>query len=210
MTAPGILAQLCADLYDETKITSWANHWELDDVHVGHAVIGDTDVLVLRGSVDATDWIRDCEAVPQWHKDLGFLHSGFAAGMDDVLEETRDALKGKELVITGHSLGGARARILAGLRVINSPGVAQVTVFGSPKPGFINLSRVIQKSGMIHTSWRNRNDVVPLVPGILPWWSHPEPWGCVNVAPAVNAFDPLRDHSIKLYCAGFHASTSSA
>lgn len=202
MITPLVLAQLCADIYDDSKRPSWSNYWETDNVHVSHTVSGDTDILVLRGSVTAEDWMRDAEAFPQWHTGLGFLHSGFAACMDNVLAETQSALKGKELVVTGHSLGGARAKILAGLRVIAGLPISQVTAFGSPHPGFANLSRVIQKSGMIHTSYRNRNDPVPLVPGLLPFWSHSEPWKKVDVAPAINAFDPLRDHSISLYCAG--------
>lgn len=196
-----LLAQLCADIYGVRETGYWHNYWEHEEVHVGHYRAGESDVLVFRGSAEPLDFIRDAEGWPVFHSQLGFLHAGFARHMDDVLAETREHL-GDRVVITGHSLGGARARILAALRVVHGLPVDQVCTFGSPRPGFVNVSRIIQKSGMVHESYRNRHDPVPLVPGIMPLWEHPEPWIELNEAPAVNAFDPLRDHSSQLYAAG--------
>lgn len=201
MIPASTLAQLCADSYDDTKRGTWADYWEIDDIHVCRAIVGDTDVLVFRGSDDATDWIRDAETWPVWHDKLGFVHAGFVRGMDDVLTETLQ-YTGPRVAITGHSLGGARARIMAALRIINGLPVNQLCVFGSPKPGFANVSRVIQKSGIPHASYRNRNDPVPMVPGILPMWQHPEPWATLDVKPADDSFESLRDHSIGLYLVG--------
>jgi len=197
MVDPHILAQLCADIYDAPDAHPWLNYWTKDDVVVGHIRIGDVDVLVLRGSVTAIDWMRDCEAWPGKHPQLGYVHSGFMSGMDDVFAETR-AVVGTNLVITGHSLGGARARLLAALYVANNLPVQQVTVFGSPRPGFLQVSTLIRRVP-IHTSYRNRNDPVPLVPTIFPEWQHPEPWIQVDSPLADDVLEGAHGHAIHLY-----------
>jgi hypothetical protein len=207
MTATALaLAQQCAQIY--ASAAGWLHYWETDDVVVGHAQVDGTDVLVLRGSVTAEDWLRDAEALPAWHPQLGFCHGGFLRGMDDVFAEVR-AVVGSKVAITGHSLGGARARILAGLFACNGLPLETLCVFGSPKPAFANLARVIEKSGTSHISYRNRNDVVPLAPiTVAPVFDfvHTENWIALNAAPAQTNFEPLRDHSIELYVQGCQRS----
>jgi hypothetical protein len=170
------LAQLCSDIYDESKKAQWLHYWEKDDVVVGHIALEcGTDVIVFRGSEQSIDWVRNLELWPTWYDGLGYLHAGFSQGIEEVVADTASCLGGK-VVVTGHSLGGARARIFAAMRHIRGLAIDQVTVFGSPKPGFGKLSEVIQTSGMVHTSYRHGSDPVPELPGILPFWQHPEPW----------------------------------
>ena len=200
---PLYLAQQCAQLY--TSADGWAHYWQTDDVVLAHAALDDgTDLIVLRGSMTTEDWIRDATAVPVWHSGLGFCHGGFLAGMDDVFSEVRYVVD-KKVIITGHSLGGARARILAGMFAYNALPVDTLCVFGSPKPAFVNLARIIQKSGMTHISHRNRNDIVPTVPlDIPPFFDfvHTEDWITLNAEPAETDMEPLRDHHIALYVQG--------
>jgi hypothetical protein len=197
------LARLNAQIYASSS--GWLNYWQYDHAIVGHTQVDGVDVLVLRGTVDVADWIRDIEAeFPIWHPDLGFCAGGFLAGMDDVFAEVRGAV-GCNLVITGHSLGGARARILAGLFACSGVPINYLCVFGSPKPAFLNLARIIQKSGMMHASYRNRNDIVPTVPlTAAPFldFVHTEDWIVLNAAPAETNLEALRDHSIDLYVQG--------
>lgn len=200
MIPAATLARLCANLYDD-KSEGWLHHFVIEDIVFAHVKVDDSDVLVFRGSITALDWIRDAEGWPAWDSKLGFVHAGFLRHMDDALETVRPFL-GQKVVITGHSLGGARARVMAALLIVNGLPINQVTVFGSPRPAFENLSRILQKSGAIHTSYRNRNDPVPLVPGILPNWTHPEQWIALNEAPAADDLEPLRDHHIELYLRG--------
>lgn len=200
MISPLQFAQACADTYvPETK---WDHEWRIDGVHIGHRLIDGMDLFAFEGSKTAEDWMRDLEGWPAWHPELGFVHAGFLHGEDDVFKAIRAVLTAPRAAFTGHSLGGAEARVQAALFATQRLPVAEVHVFGSPRPAFENLSRIIQKSGMRHVSWRNRNDPVPLVPGILPMWTHPEPWGVFSEAPAGDDFDPLRDHHMALYLAG--------
>ncbi len=199
MITPLLLAQLSAKIYDDA--TDWLHYLEIDGVIVGHAKDGDTDILVLRGSATAEDWLRDGNAIPAWHPDLGMVHTGFIVGMDAVFAQVQ-SLVGPKVAITGHSLGGARARILAAMFAYKKLPVEMLCVFGSPKPAFMNLARIISKSGMVHLSYRNRNDVVPTLPLTLPLlldYEHTEQWTSVNAAPALDCLEPLRDHSSVLY-----------
>jgi len=200
MISHGRLAVLSGQMYSDS--TNWANFWEKDDVVAGHLQEDGFDIIVLRGSLTAEDWVRDATAIPVWHPELGHVHAGFMTGMEDVYSEISQVLKNKT-IITGHSLGGARARLLAGLFAIRRPGIcSQVITFGSPKPAFVNLARIIEKSGMGHFSYRNRNDVVPTLPlSVFPFldFVHTEQWLVLNESPENSNMEALRDHSISLY-----------
>lgn len=194
------LAQLCNLIYDQTE--GWDDYWSLNDVVIARS--GNT--LVLRGSVTTEDWLRDGDAVPIWHAQLGFVHRGFLTGMDEVYAEVKNKVQ-PGFAITGHSLGGARARILAALFAVNGMPPARVVTFGSPKPAFINLRRIFEKSPIEHISYRNRNDVVPMLPPLSDF-VHTESWTAVDAAPAINNLEPLRDHSMELYCKALTPATS--
>jgi hypothetical protein len=200
-----MMAEACDNLYSQAS--GWDNYWTIGGVVIAHQRIDDTDLLVLRGSLTTEDWVRDALAVPVWHDQLGFVHAGFAEDMDDVYA-TVSKVVGPKVAITGHSLGGARGRILTALFAVSGKPIDELVTFGSPKPGFINLARVVQKCGSAHTSYRNRNDIVPTL-AMLPCWEHTEPWTALNAAPAQDDLAALRDHSATLYRAGLQNLTSS-
>jgi thioesterase domain-containing protein len=129
---------------------------------------------------------------------------GFFQGLRALLAVVKAALPADaKLTVTGHSLGGAEARDMAALCIRNGITVVNLVTFGSPKPAFINLARIIQKSDIRHVSYRNRNDPVPLMPikvELLDWdWEHTEDWLPISAAPAADDLEPLRDHHIALY-----------
>lgn len=202
MISPIVLIGLCNDLY--TNPEKLDQLWEFEGCHAGRKRIDDTDVIVLRGSLDAVDWIRDTEVVAIWDYRLGFVHGGFMTGMNDVLVAV--SLNGlPKLVVTGHSLGGARARILAALLAYSGKPVDQCCVFGSPRPGFANLSRILQKSGTPLASYRNCNDPVPLVPFMGGLYQHPDQWIALDAHSAPDDLEPLRDHHGARYLEGLTA-----
>lgn len=200
MISPIVLAQACADAYADAP-AGFDHLWEFSGTHAAHRKIEGADLIVFRGSKDAEDWMRDAEAVPIWDSRLGFVHGGFMAGMYDVLAAVTLATSNR-LVVTGHSLGGARARILAALVAYSGSPVLQCTVFGSPRPGFANLSRILQKSKTPLSSYRNREDPVPLVPFMGGLYVHPDQWIALDAHAAPGDLEPLRDHHIALYQEG--------
>lgn len=101
----------------------------------------DVDTVVLRGSVTPEDWLRDSFATPYRDPTLGPVHHGFYLGMRNVWSDVVGLLRpDARLVVTGHSLGAARAAILAGVALGNGTPVAARIVFGEPKPGFRPLA----------------------------------------------------------------------
>lgn len=197
------LAWLCQKIY-LPKEGDFDKIYDHDDVIIGHKQVGDLAVLAFRGSDNVGDWIHDAEAFPYWHPELGFVHAGFVRHMEDVLAEIRPLSTGP-VVVTGHSLGGARARILAALLALDGHAVEQLCVFGSPKPGFANLRRILEKSKTPMQSYRHKNDPVPLVPGILPWWCHTDQWIALDSPTEPDNMDALRDHFIAGYITGLTA-----
>ena len=192
-------AQVCADTYDQAA--QWDHFWAIEDVLVSHRSIDGLNVFAFRGSQTAVDWLRDAEGWPMWHDRLGFVHAGVLRGLDAVYEAIKGAA-GERNAFVGHSLGGARARVHAAHFVMSGYPVEECHVFGSPRPAFANLRRIIEKSGMKHLSWRNRNDPVPLVPALLPYWEHTEAYGAFDVPADPKDLDPLRDHHMAHYVEG--------
>ena len=197
--------QLSAAVYD--KSTDWHHLWATDDVVCGHRRIGANDVLVFRGSVTAEDWMRDADALPVSDHEVGIVHKGFLAGMDDLLEQVQAIIKGP-IILTGHSLGGARSRIAAAKMVVRHVPVAQVCVFGSPKPGYARLTQILQNSKVLHSSYRNLSDPVPLLPTFAAF-QHPDQWVATAAAPAPSVLGPLADHEVALYVKGVTALSKS-
>ena len=164
--------------------------------------------VTYRGSTTAEDWKRDFDPLPVWDPEVGYCHGGFLEGIDASLAEIIPALgtdPHTSLTLDGHSLGAAHARIAAAKLTVRGIKVDQLCTFGSPRPGYVNIRRVIEKSGMVHRSFKYRNDPVCDVPIPIPILypvvhtedatpldgpsNSEDPWG------------PLRDHHIQLYLA---------
>ena len=104
MISPVVLAQICADVYADAP-AGFDNSWDFAGCHAASRKVDGVDVVVFRGSLDVTDWIRDVEAFPLWDYRLGFVHGGFIVGVNDVLAAVAVSC-GPRVVVTGHSLGG--------------------------------------------------------------------------------------------------------
>jgi len=184
---------------------NWIKTWFINGVWISLTRIDGDYVLVLRGSMTAEDWLRDVVAIPDFHYQLGWCHQGFMNGMDDVFNAVRNATGGEPCSFAGHSLGGARARLLAGLFVVNKLPVKNLCVFGSPKPAFPQLAEIIESSGINHLSFRNNNDIVPMMPETIPPifdFVHTEEFTTIDGGVEQNLESLVKDHSIDLYING--------
>jgi hypothetical protein len=206
------LAQLCAASYDPSAV--WDHSWTADDIHVTHKHVDDVDgfksgvdIIVFRGSISFLDWWRDLEWLPHKHPRLGWCHAGFLRYMDLVFEEV-NAVIGRDVIVTGHSLGGARASILAGLLLDHGSQLVARVTFGSPKPGFRKLATIIQQSGCGSRSYRNGIDPVPEVPiafSLLPYVDPSPLLLPLEISPAARAELPTSWHAIGNYVKGVSA-----
>jgi len=202
-------AALCAELYDHPVPEAWDRLWSGGEVICAVRRLAGTCVLIFRGSVTTLDWMRDLQALPKWDPEVGFCHGGFLEQIDTALAEAIPALTAGSpplpVTVTGHSLGAARARIAAAKLAARGLNVEQLCTFGSPRPGFANVRRVIEKSGMAHRSFRNGHDPVCLVPfpilPVLPF-EHTEDWTAFWEHADGDDLRPERDHAIGLYVAG--------
>lgn len=120
--------------------------------------------IAIRGTANRKNLIEDIEM--RIREDLALaipVHAGFDATARVLYADMKPYLKpGYKTYITGHSLGGALAALLAIRMVEDGHTVDKVVTFGQPKftttdgvekLGFLNLTRVVDE-----------NDVVPMLP----------------------------------------------
>jgi hypothetical protein len=126
------------------------------------------NALIFRGSITATDWLDDLDAIgsnPMDCPQLGMVHDGFDRGMNEFFQKNSGLLR-DGAIIGGHSLGAARAWLFAGRYIAKGGTLRRVTVFGSPRPGCSELKQLLANTPK--SSYRNGDDPVPCVPVWLP------------------------------------------
>jgi hypothetical protein len=102
--------------------------------------------LAFCGTNDWTDMLYNGSAVPFAHR-WGRVHAGFRVALrrieDEVLSAVVSRLRAgdRQLWITGHSLGGALAVLMAARFRMEGLDVAGVYTFGQPKTGNRNFQR---------------------------------------------------------------------
>ena len=124
-------------------------------------------IVVFRGT-EPTSW-EDIKADVQFRK-KGGIHRGFKAALDDIWDDLFDDYnknsEGKQLVVTGHSLGAALATLYSH-RISDSNSVCYT--FGSPRTG---TPKQTKKMSFTAYRFRNNNDIVTKVPPEFLGFSH--------------------------------------
>lgn len=125
------------------------------------------DVLIACRGTEPTainDVLADLKMFPVKHHIAGRVHRGFYAEYDKVIPGIKEALtkhdkKGTKTVwVTGHSLGGAMA-VLVASELQPSGGLH---TFGQPRVG--NKEFLKSLDGIKYYRYRNNNDIVTAVP----------------------------------------------
>lgn len=150
------------------------------DTQYLYASGADYDVLICRGTEGKLADIRTDVQCPLVNWPLGSnskAHQGFSAQADiilaDLSQQQPKAGLERPLWITGHSLGGALAILLA-LQLSQKPGskLAGVVTFGQPKVGDAQLSQAITAQLLpFYRRYVNQRDIVPKLPP-LPDYRH--------------------------------------
>ena len=213
------IAQLTAAL-EQASTKNWSSFDHVEPpqqdggVCWGIKAFDDATVVVMRGSITKQDWFRDFLAMPAHevspYEKLGPVHLGFSIGLPAAWKIIKPGVtvRQKPLILAGHSLGAARAWILAGMAIVDGVVAARVVVFGSPRPGFAQLASVVAEAPQ--KSYRNRLDPVCEVPFNIPPkfpYVEPAPFTMLDVEPAAeDEWGPLADHHMPLYVAGLSPS----
>lgn len=137
----------------------------------GAVLVDDKDkafYIVFRGTEDAKDALTDIEIIQkkvEIHSHECKIHEGFLKAYESVKDQIDVIPFGSyEIVICGHSLGGALASICAvSILALNTK---TVITFGSPRVG--DKKFIDAFSTEVKTSYRfvHLNDIVPMFPNI--------------------------------------------
>jgi triacylglycerol lipase len=124
-------------------------------------------IVVFRGT-EPTSW-EDIKADVQFRK-VGGIHRGFKAALDDIWDNLyahyEKNATGKQLLVTGHSLGAALATLYSH-RICDSNSACYT--FGSPRVGTPKQTKKMVFSAY---RFRNNNDIVTKVPPEFLGFSH--------------------------------------
>ena len=146
------------------------------DAFAGHSSQNEMNVIGIRGSSVVDDYLTDGFDIPTlnvagWPTSFT-LHAGFANYSNKVVSELQSAVADsctgprKPLWITGHSLGGAAATIVAYKLLEQGCNVAGVSTFGSPRAGLSDWQQAYEQIGLsqITQRWVYKQDPLTCLP----------------------------------------------
>lgn len=124
-------------------------------------------VLAFKGTKEPRDWLINIRAIPwKWLK--GWSHRGFTVATRSIFEEIHallDFLGEEELIVTGHSLGGAMAEKFCE-SLEDYPSQVHLITFGKPntrfRPKMTHLAHLDTQLSVVHGS-----DLVSRVPKLF-------------------------------------------
>ena len=149
----------CRDVYPHSE-----------DFLVSRKVAGHT-ILAVEGTKETTDWVTNLKFLIKRDD----CHRGFRNNANRTLASLvigYEALDPKrKLIITGHSLGGATATLIADLLwESGNKNIALVTA-GAPRPGGRRLRKRLE--GLEILRFVHGNDIVPNTPPFITGYVHP-------------------------------------
>ena len=94
-------------------------------------------IICFRGTESLKDIITDLRVNKTDAFDgKGKVHSGFHNAVDDVYKKIEQAINiNRKIIVTGHSLGGALAQLMAYRLAVNKYQVSGIYTYGSPRVG---------------------------------------------------------------------------
>jgi len=189
---PNLAAWNCQYCKGDTAGFVFVNYFESDltdsHVYIGYHPNRDEIIVSFRGSLPLSieNWLDDIEYFQSNGPFNGvstLVHDGFLKSYQAVASQVIAELQNLtaqfphyNIVLTGHSLGGAQATLLAmdlyyNFRITD----AYLITFGSPRVGNADFATAFN-GAYAGRSWRvtNQDDIVPHVPPQIafPYWYH--------------------------------------
>ncbi|KAH8824755.1 Alpha/Beta hydrolase protein [Flagelloscypha sp. PMI_526] len=133
-----------------------------------------TDINILPDSLDKTLF----PGLPKTAQVHGGFQDAFKASRNTIFPVIQQLMKDKgtkDIVVTGHSLGGALAQLAAMHIALTIPG-ANVKLFtlGCPRVGNMDWAKSVSQKVPNNSRVNNQRDLVPIVPGRALGFSHPD------------------------------------
>ena len=166
--------------------------------------------IALRGTETAEEWVLNLSAIPVPFPGGGLVAAGFFAiferlecvawgGEVVTLREAIATLPVESLLVTGHSLGGAIATLVAADLATVLPWKVKLLTFASPRVGDLFFRNRIDHE-VLHDRVANPLDVVTHLPS-LPFFhcGDKQEVGVSDVKHTPVKFTPLAQHSLSTY-----------
>lgn len=171
----------------ETRAVAWEHS---DDI-----------IIAFRGTADLRNWLTDLDCMfVEWGAGV-LIHAGFAVALKSVRDKINEIVfapgyKSKRIWVTGHSLGGALAKLFAFETAFDMgrKTISGIYTFGQPRVGnaafrdFYNDCLGDRTFRVVHA-----DDIVPRIPWLLGSYRHcghevfyPAPVGRDSVEPRID------------------------
>ena len=123
-----------------------------------------TQFIAVRGTANNENFSEDLNIAVREDRKVDIpVHSGFDLAARSIYDDVKPYLTpGYKTYVTGHSLGGAVAAILAIYMIEDGVAVDRVVTFGQPR--FTTANGVKRLSSLPLTRVVDENDIVPMVP----------------------------------------------
>ena len=158
-------------------------------------VVDGTTFICLEGSDTAIDWRRNAEFIFT----ASDTHAGFENYATLLMAQMWAAgvplPAGQPVVVTGHSLGGAVATIMAAQLQDQLP-LLELVTFGSPRPGGRKLRKRLR---VPHHRYRHASDIVPEMPLWVAGYRHTAPVIQLEPSSPLHALRGIADHDMGVY-----------
>lgn len=139
---------------------------DVDDTQCFVALSPEIALVSFRGTESRGDWLRNIN-VPGRTRNYGVAHRGFLGAFQVIESQLRSALSGstgRKLILTGHSLGGALATVMAAEWHDFMP-ASLIATFGQPAVGSGAFRMFfLQNYAKKFFRFVNDDDIVPRVP----------------------------------------------
>ena len=156
MTSHQQLSSICAESYRKATF---------EEANI--EVLVRNNVFAFRGTDEPKDALRDMRILPLWTRELGWCPAGFLKASRRLVNKVTSVcleqdIDHKDIILTGHSLGGAVALILGALMTRDEIPPTEIVTFGAPRCGRLKIL-----DGISVTQYRHGKDIVPLVPPLM-------------------------------------------